>query len=129
MRLTLLVMPLLLLTAAAHAQPPQDGVAEQHWQAGVERYGARDFAGAVVELQQAYDQAPTAEHLYTLAQATRLGGDCVRARALYQTLLGMPIPPRQRRAVRQSMARCTDASPGETQPVTPSESGAGHDAA
>src|SRR5262245_1122681 len=73
---------------------------------GLERFGARDYAGAVADLEAGYAIDPRREFLFAEGQAKRLAGDCKGAIALYQRFLATGPPAVQANATQIALGRC-----------------------
>jgi hypothetical protein len=95
---------------------------------GMRRFAARELAAAAAAFAAAHALDSRPEYLFAQAQATRQGGDCVGARALFERFLATDPPARQVEATRLALARCTPArpAPAEAPPepgtLTPSAS-------
>jgi tetratricopeptide (TPR) repeat protein len=88
------------------APPPMNDEARAHYDRGLNLYAARDYAGAIRELEQGYAVEPRREFLFALAQAQRLAGDCQRAVPLYQRFLATTPTAAQESAAQLGLARC-----------------------
>jgi hypothetical protein len=73
---------------------------------GLERFGARDYAGAVADLEAGYAIDSRREFLFAEGQAKRLAGDCKGAVALYQRFLATNPSPVQANATQIALGRC-----------------------
>src|SRR5262245_40531104 len=73
---------------------------------GLERFGARDYAGAVADLEAGYAIDPRREFLFAEGQAKRLAGDCKGAVALYQRFLATNPSSVQANATQMALGRC-----------------------
>jgi tetratricopeptide (TPR) repeat protein len=73
---------------------------------GLERYTARDYAGAIADLEAGYAIEPRREFLFAEGQAKRLAGDCKGAVALYQRFLATRPPAVQANATQIALGRC-----------------------
>lgn len=73
---------------------------------GLERYTARDYAGAIADLEAGYKIEPRREFLFAEGQAKRLAGDCKGAVALYQRFLATQPPAVQAHATQIALGRC-----------------------
>ena len=72
---------------------------------GLERFGGRDYAGAVADLEAGYAIESRREFLFAEGQAKRLAGDCKGAVTLYQRFLATnPAPFRRTRPRSRSAA-------------------------
>ena len=73
---------------------------------GLERFAARDYAGAVADLEAGYAIEPRREFLFAEGQAKRLAGDCKGAVALYQRFLATNPRAVQANATQIALGRC-----------------------
>ena len=73
---------------------------------GLERFAARDYAGAVADLEAGYAIEPRREFLFAEGQAKRLAGDCKGAVALYQRFLATNPTGVQANATQMALGRC-----------------------
>ena len=73
---------------------------------GLERFTARDYAGAIADLEAGYAIDPRREFLFAEGQAKRLAGDCKGAVALYQRFLATNPPAVQANATQIALGRC-----------------------
>jgi hypothetical protein len=73
---------------------------------GLERFGARDYAGAIADFEAGYAIEPRREFLFAEGQAKRLAGDCKGAVALYQRFLATTPSPVQANATQIALGRC-----------------------
>jgi len=73
---------------------------------GLERFAARDYAGAIADLEAGYAIEPRREFLFAEGQAKRLAGDCKGAVALYQRFLATNPSPVQANATQMALGRC-----------------------
>lgn len=73
---------------------------------GLERFGARDYAGAIADFETGYAIEPRREFLFAGGQAKRLAGDCKGAVALFQRFLATSPPPVQANATQMALGRC-----------------------
>ena len=73
---------------------------------GLERFGARDYAAALADLEAGYAIDPRREFLFAEGQAKRLAGDCKGAVALYQRLLATQPTAVQANATQMALGRC-----------------------
>ena len=80
MKIALLIVAIVTLETAAHAQPG----AEILYTEGQAAYDRADYAAAVTKWQAAYDLSKERDLLFNLAQAKRLSGDCTGAIATYR---------------------------------------------
>ena len=87
--IALIVVIIATLTATASAQPS----AEDLYAQGQAAYDTGDYATAVAKWQASYDVSREAAFLFNLAQAMRLGGDCLRAIATYRRFVAEAADP------------------------------------
>ena len=73
---------------------------------GLERFGGRDYAGALADLEAGYAIDPRREFLFAEGQAKRLAGDCKSAVTLYQRFLATNPSPVQANATQIALGRC-----------------------
>ncbi len=73
---------------------------------GLERFAARDYAGAIADLEAGYAIEPRREFLFAEGQAKRLSGDCKGAVTLYQRFLATTPPAVQANATQIALGRC-----------------------
>ena len=73
---------------------------------GLERFSARDYAGAIADLEAGYAIEPRREFLFAEGQAKRLAGDCKGAVALYQRFLATNPHAVQANATQIALGRC-----------------------
>jgi tetratricopeptide (TPR) repeat protein len=73
---------------------------------GLARFPARDYAGAIADLEAGYAIDPRREFLFAEGQAKRLAGDCKGAVALYQRFLATQPPAVQANATQIALGRC-----------------------
>jgi tetratricopeptide (TPR) repeat protein len=73
---------------------------------GLARYTARDYAGAIADLEAGYAIEPRREFLFAEAQAKRLAGDCKGAVVLYRRFLATSPPGLQANATQMALGRC-----------------------
>jgi tetratricopeptide (TPR) repeat protein len=83
-----------------------DDQARVHYDRGIELYAAKDYAGAIRELEAGYAIDPRREFLFAQAQALRLSGDCTRAVPLYQKFLASEPNEVQVNATHIGLSRC-----------------------
>jgi tetratricopeptide (TPR) repeat protein len=88
---------------AATAMRPE---AQAYYERGLARFAARDYAGAVADLEAGYALDPRREFLFAEGQAKRLAGDCTGAVALFQRFLASDPPPVQANATQIALGRC-----------------------
>jgi len=73
---------------------------------GLQRFAARDYAGAIADLEAGYAIEPRREFLFAEGQAKRLAGDCKGAVTLYQRFLATSPPAVQANATQIALGRC-----------------------
>ena len=73
---------------------------------GLQRYTARDYPGALADLEAGYAIEPRREFLFAEGQAKRLAGDCKGAVALYQRFLATNPSAVQANATQIALGRC-----------------------
>jgi tetratricopeptide (TPR) repeat protein len=73
---------------------------------GLARFPARDYAGAIADLEAGYAIDPRREFLFAEGQAKRLAGDCKGAVALYQRFLATNPTAVQANATQMALGRC-----------------------
>jgi len=73
---------------------------------GLQRFGARDYAGATADFEAGYAIEPRPEFLFAGGQSKRLAGDCKGAVALYQRFLSSGPPAVQVNATQIALGRC-----------------------
>jgi hypothetical protein len=91
---------------AADVEGPMRPEAAALYARGLERFGARDYAGAIADLEAGYAIEPRREFLFAEGQAKRLAGDCKGAVALYQRFLATSPPAVQANATQIALGRC-----------------------
>jgi hypothetical protein len=109
-RVVVVLAVCLLCPRGALAQPKVSGVtpaAQPHLERGLRHFEAKDYGRALEEFRAAYDIDPQPALLYTIAQTTRLSGDCRRAIRFYEAFLRTAPSERQALAARQNIERCT----------------------
>ncbi len=85
-----------------------NGEARAHYESGLALYGAKDYAGAIRELDAGYALDPRREFLFAEAQAYRLAGDCKSAVPLYKKFLDSEPDDVQVNAAHIALARCAE---------------------
>jgi tetratricopeptide (TPR) repeat protein len=99
-----------LLAARALAQAPVPSEDQrQHFDRGIQLYMAKDYDGAVHELEQACPRDPWRECLFAWAQAERLRGHYASAIMLYDRYLETNPPSEQSSAAKSNRERCEQA--------------------
>jgi hypothetical protein len=95
-RAALICMLVAVVARTAHADRQQDAAAKAVANAGVALFEANDFVGAANKFREAYDLNRDPSYLFNVAQAYRLGGDCVRSADHYgRFLAAVPHPPNE----------------------------------
>jgi hypothetical protein len=79
-----------------------------HYAHGLELYGAKNYAGAIKELEAGYALDPRREFLFAEAQAHRLNGDCKSAVPLYKKFLDSDPEDVQINAAHIALSRCAE---------------------
>jgi hypothetical protein len=87
----------------AQAMRPE---AQALYDRGLARFAARDYAGAIADLEAGHALEPRREFLFAEGQAKRLAGDCKGAVALYQQFLATSPPTVQVNATQIALGRC-----------------------
>jgi len=82
--------------------------ARAHYERGLELYGAKDYKGAIRELDAGYALDPRREFLFAEAQAHRLNGDCKSAVPLYKKFLDSEPDDVQVNAAHIALSRCAE---------------------
>ncbi len=82
--------------------------ARAHYERGLELYGAKDYAGAIHELEAGYALDPRREFLFAEAQAHRLAGNCKIAVPLYKRFLDSEPDDVQVNAAHIALSRCAE---------------------
>lgn len=85
-----------------------DAEAKTHFDSGLARYNAKEYAEASEELRTAYALDPNPVILFAWAQAERLDGRCSRATKLYTRFLKTRPSTQQAEAARTGVERCKD---------------------
>jgi tetratricopeptide (TPR) repeat protein len=113
-----------LAAPAARADPtPPAAMSEDaraHYERGLELYSAKDYAGAIRELDAGYALDPRREFLFAEAQAHRLNGDCKSAVPLYKKFLETDPDDVQVNAAHIALARCAEQMATAPAPPAPS---------
>jgi hypothetical protein len=91
---------------AADVEGPMRPEAAALYKRGLERFGARDYAGALADLEAGYAIDPRREFLFAEGQAKRLAADCKGAVTLYQRFLATNPSPVQVNATQIALGRC-----------------------
>jgi hypothetical protein len=92
--------------ATGDVEGPMKPEAAALYKRGLERFTARDYAGAVADLEAGYAIDPRREFLFAEGQAKRLSGDCKGAVALYQRFLATSPNAVQANATQIALGRC-----------------------
>lgn len=95
---------LALLSGPASAEDDAKAKAKARIAAGTRLYNIQQYDQAAAEYEQAYLLDPEPEYLYAIAQAQRLGGDCVKALRSYNAYLR--TNPADDSKARANIARC-----------------------
>jgi len=95
---------------------PMGDEARARYDRGIELFTAKDYAGAIRELEAGHAIEPRREFLFAEAQALRLQGDCKRAVALYQQFLASDPTPVQVNATHIALSRCAQQLASEPTP-------------
>jgi tetratricopeptide (TPR) repeat protein len=95
--------------------------AQALYERGLARFAARDYRGAIANLEAGYALDPRREFLFAEGQARRLAGDCKGAVALYERFLATSPPTVQANATQIALGRCAQhlASHPEVVVVSP----------
>jgi hypothetical protein len=91
---------------ATETEGPMRPEAAALYARGLERFGARDYAGAIGDLEAGYAIDPRREFLFAEGQAKRLAGDCKGAIVLYQRFLATHPSPVHTNATQIALGRC-----------------------
>src|SRR6185436_2393991 len=76
------------------------------YERGLARFAARDYAGAIADLEAGHALEPRREFLFAEGQAKRFAGDCKGAVALYQRFLTTNPRAVQANATQIALGRC-----------------------
>ena len=116
-------------TARADGRGTMAPAAKAELDRGLERFKAKDYAGAIAAFDAGYAIDAKPEFLYVKAQAQRLSGDCRKAIETYLAYLATHPPEDKVEYANANIERCerqlaaapgpSDASsePGESEPV------------
>lgn len=99
---------------------PPTGVDPAAWRLyrrGLDHFNAGRYGAAVADFRASYDVTPSPGLLYNIAQALRLGGDCVGARAAYDGFLATNPPEKIRRRAEARLAELNGCASGPRQPL------------
>jgi hypothetical protein len=91
---------------APDVEGPMGPEAGALYKRGLERFGTRDYAAAVADLEAGYAIEPRREFLFAEGQAKRLAGDCKGAVALYRRFLATNPSAVQANATQIALGRC-----------------------
>jgi hypothetical protein len=91
---------------APDVEGPMQPEAAALYKRGLERFGGRDYTGAVADLEAGYAIDPRREFLFAEGQAKRLAGDCKGAVSLFQRFLATNPSPVQANATQMALGRC-----------------------
>jgi hypothetical protein len=92
--------------SASAAVQPMNAEARGHYDRGIELFTAKDYPGAILELEIGYAVDARPEFLFAEAQALRLQGDCKSAVPIYQKFLASQPSALQVSATQIALARC-----------------------
>jgi tetratricopeptide (TPR) repeat protein len=116
--------------ASAQSEAPPAATAQEHYDAGMARFAARDWEAAERAFRAAYALDPRPDTLFAQAQATRLAGRCDEAIGLYQRFIAGGPARQQVEAARLSIARCETSAanagappPDKAAPAAPARAG------
>jgi len=84
---------------------PRRAEAVAHFERGQVHYDVAEWRAAASEFKQAYRLDPDPAFLFNLAQASRLGGDCLAAHDQYKTFLRTTEPSVPTRVVAENFVR------------------------
>ena len=107
------------LTAAPAAADPLSPEAQNHRDAGVAAYSAKDFETASREFEAAYKVDHVPDLLYAWAQSDRLRGRCDLALPHYKQYLYSDIPTEYAEKARANIAECERQNPPPPPPRPP----------
>ena len=91
--------------------------ARAHYERGLALYTAKDYTGAIRELEAGYTIEPRREFLFAEAQARRLDGDCKNAVPLYRRFLASEPEDVQANAAHIALGRCAEQMASAPPPV------------
>jgi hypothetical protein len=83
-----------------------DGQAEAEVAAGIQAFGAGDYASAEQAFKESYAMDPSPCTLYAAAQSVRLEGDCCNAENLFKSLLRSNPPAPLAHAATEDLHDC-----------------------
>jgi tetratricopeptide (TPR) repeat protein len=104
-RLVAVVLALCVATPVAAA--PRKGKARVLFDRGVKAYQAGDYATAAAALDESYAIETDVETLYAWAQAERKLEHCDRAIALWEKLLALDLPKKNKQAIQLKIDDCS----------------------
>lgn len=81
---------------------------KQLFEQGAKHYQAEEFAEAAAAFEELYSLEPTTEVLFAWAQAERFSDNCEKAVELFGKLLSSDMSERNKKAVRDSKAKCEE---------------------
>jgi hypothetical protein len=101
--LVVTIITIITLETASFAQPS----AEDLYAEGQAAYDRADYKAAAAKWQASYDLSKASELLFNLAQAKRLAGDCLGARATYRRFVtaGDVDPTSEQHKLAEDLAR------------------------
>ncbi len=108
---------LMIAGARATADPP--AAADLRYREGKQAFTAGDFAEAAARFEEAFKLSADPTHLFNLAQAQRLAGDCDAARASYREYLARVPEAPNRADVEEKLAALEDCARPAPTPVEP----------
>jgi len=132
LEIALLVALVICCAAAGSARADGKGMApaaKAELDRGLERYKAKDYAGAIAAFDAGYAIDAKPEFLYVKAQAQRMSGDCRKAIETYLAYLATHPPEDKVEYANANIERCEKqlaaepaggtAEPGEAEPAEP----------
>lgn len=105
-RLALLAAVQLIVAAVVVRAADADTRARELYKRGVDEYKGQKYEAAAATLKESYDLDPKPDALFALAQAERLGGHCIEARAHYKKLLESTTEMATAKAVQSNLDLC-----------------------
>jgi tetratricopeptide (TPR) repeat protein len=93
------------------APPPLNAAAQEHDDAALAAYKAKDYDTASREFEAAYKADPVPALLYGWAQSERLGGHCDRALPLYRKYVYADVSAQSLEAARANIKQCEQQVP------------------
>jgi tetratricopeptide (TPR) repeat protein len=103
----LVAVALALLVATPAAAAPRKGKARALFDRGVKAYQTGDYAAAAAALDESYAIEKDVETLYAWAQAERKLEHCDRAIALWEKLLALDLPAKNKQAIQLKIDDCS----------------------